>query len=135
MTLIDGEQELHPPPVDAVVHQSNTDPQGPRRGRKGKGEAFYARVARTYVTEIDEGRIVGMLEQIRKRHRLANINQARTAVYRAREMGLLGARQAGKISGLLTNKAKAVLASLPPKRKPGTKVRPSRRPQRSKAEG
>ena len=82
-----------------------------------------------------KGRTRGMLAVIEKRHRLGNIGQARAAVYRAREMGLLGGRKPGRAHGVLTAKAKAVLASRPAKRKRGTKVRPSRRPQRGKAEG
>ena len=61
-----------------------------RRGRKGKGEHFYAQVSQTYVAEAEKGTRRGILEAIRKRHRLANIDQARAAVYRARQMGLLG---------------------------------------------
>ena len=83
-------------------------PSRSRRGRKGKGDEFYALVAQTYVTETEK-RKPRPLEAIRKRHRLATVNQARTAVYRAREMGYLGGRQPGRVSGFLTDKAKTVL--------------------------
>ena len=129
--ILDGEQVIHPPPPTvAKVHQPVTEPARPRRGRKGKGEAFYARVARTYVAEAEKGRTRGILAVIVKRHGLGNIGQARAAVYRAREMGLLGGRQPGKVSGFLTRKAKAVLAGrAPSERELGANSRPSRRKQ------
>ena len=104
----DGEIIVPSLPVVAIFHQPEVQKPGSRRGRKGKGELFYARVARTYVAEARKAR-PRPLEAIRKLHRLDNVNQARTAVYRAREKGLLGGRQPGKVSGFLTPKAKAVL--------------------------
>ncbi len=136
LDIIDGSTVIDPSPVDTAVHQPDTEPTRPRRGRKGKGEAFYARVARTYVAEVKKGKTRGILAMIVRQHRLGNIGQARAAVYRAREMGLLGGRKPGRAYGVLTAKAKAILTRRgTPKRKPGAKVRPSRRPQRSKAEG
>ena len=120
----DGDVTLPPLDVVAVFHQPDTrQPTGSRRGRKGKGEHFYAQVSQTYVAEAEKGTRRGILEAIRKRHRLANIDQARAAVYRARQMGLLGGRQAGKVSGVLSEKAKAVLATRPPKKKRSTAPR------------
>ena len=131
-----GTLTLPPVPVVELFFQPTpAKPTRSRRGRKGKGEHFYAQVARTYVKEVGKGKTRGILEVIRKQHRLARIDDARAAVYRARQMGLLGGRQPGKVSGFLTDKAKAVLAAGPPKKKLGAKVRSSRRPQRSKAEG
>ncbi|MCH7747547.1 MAG: hypothetical protein IH939_05575 [Acidobacteria bacterium] len=97
-----------------LLQSGDVQPSPSRRGRKGRGDAFYARIAQTYATEAEKGTRRGMLEIIRKQHRLATINHARAAVYRAREMKFLEGRQLGVVSGALTDKARAILT--PPRR-------------------
>ena len=84
---------------------------GSRRGRKGKGDAFYARIAQTYVAECEKDKHRGLLEVVQKQHYpLGTVDQARVAVYRAREMGFIGGdRVPGRAGGFLTDKAKAIL--------------------------
>ena len=96
--------------LDLKQQGGKGQPSRSRRGRKGRGEEFYARIAQTYVEEAETRKPQRPLEAIKKQHRLATINHARAAVYRAREMGYLGGRQPGKVSGFLTAKAEAVLA-------------------------
>ena len=79
------------------------------RGRKGRGDPFYARVAQTYAAEIGKGTRRGILEVVRKQHRLSTVSHARAAVHRARALKFLGGGQQGRASGVLTDKAKAVL--------------------------
>jgi hypothetical protein len=85
---------------------------GPRRGPKGHGDLFYARVARDYARLCDRGEAnpTARLAGMRKYHGYTPEN-LRDYVHRARTRGLLeGALANGKPGGVLSEKAKAILA-------------------------
>ena len=107
----DGETVIvSPTPVPSQADGQQRS--GSPRGRKGKGAVFYARIAQTYIAECGKDKHRGVLKVVQKQHGLGSVDQARVAVYRAREMGFIGGqRMPGKAGGSLTDKAKATLAS------------------------
>ena len=82
-------------------------PQGHQPPARPDARLTPGRVNAIFSFQRTSGR--GLLEVIRKRHRLATVEHVRAAVYRAREMGYLGGRRQGVVRGFLTDKAKEVL--------------------------
>ena len=106
---------------------------GSRRGRKGKGEAFYARIAETYIAEVEKNKHRGLAEVVQKQHGLSTVEHARVAIFRAREKGFIGGtRVTGKAQGFLTDKAKAVLRRSGTPKKATTRKRAAKKKGRAK---
>jgi hypothetical protein len=78
-----------------------------RRGRKGRTDLDYARLARRYVALLDHAAPVKILSKQMK----LNESTVRVLIYEARQHGLLTPGAPGRAGGKLTDKAQRILAA------------------------